>query len=364
MPGAPQPPSLHLPERVSDLSAGRAGDEVTLSWTMPKRNTDRILLKGSIEARICRKESAENECAAAGTVKFAPGADATFTETLPAALARGAPRALTYFVELDNAKGRSAGLSNGAVIPAGAAPAAVEGLRAQMRRNGVLLEWKPAAEEESTAGNGEEESETVRLKRTLLTPPEKKKEKSGANPLAAAPEPAEQNLMVTSGAGQGRALDEDIRFGESYAYRAQRVTEVTVRGEKLELDGQLSAPVRIDAVQEFPPAVPTGLAAVATAGENGAPAAIDLSWQPNTEPDLSGYAVYRHEVAAGSEAAKAGESAGGWERISGAQPVAGPEFHDANVVPGHTYAYAVSAIDQEGHESARSAEAQETVPGT
>jgi hypothetical protein len=33
------------------------------------------------------------------------------------------------------------------------------------------------------------------------------------------------------------------------------------------------------------------------------------------------------------------------------------------VQPGHTYFYAVSAIDQEGHQSARSAEAQETVPG-
>jgi hypothetical protein len=33
------------------------------------------------------------------------------------------------------------------------------------------------------------------------------------------------------------------------------------------------------------------------------------------------------------------------------------------VQPGHTYMYAVSAVDQQGHESARSAEAEETVPG-
>jgi hypothetical protein len=355
MPGAPQPPSLHLAEPVNDLSASRAGDQATLTWTMPKRNTDKILLKGPIEARICRKESGEGACATAGTVKFAPGADATFTETLPAALALGAPRALTYFVELENAKGRSAGPSNGAVIAAGAAPAAVEGLRAQMRREGVLLEWTPAAEGGPTA-----ESAAVRLKRTLLTP-KKKEEKSGTSPLAAPPEPVEQNLLVAAGSEPGRALDKDIRFGESYAYRAERVAEVTVGGEKLELDGPLSEPVRIDAQQEFPPAVPTGLAAVATAGENGTPAAIDLSWQPNTEPDLAGYAVYRREVTAGSEAASGGAET--WERISGAQPVAGPGYHDANVTPGHTYAYAVSAIDQEGHESARSAEAQETVPG-
>ena len=40
----------------------------------------------------------------------------------------------------------------------------------------------------------------------------------------------------------------------------------------------------------------------------------------------------------------------------------GPAFTMRNVQPGHTYDYAVSAIDQDGHESARSAEAEETVP--
>jgi hypothetical protein len=355
-PGAPQPPSLHLPQRVTDLSASRDGDQVTLTWTIPKRNTDKILLKDPIEARICRREDA-GACAAAGNAQFAPGADARFSETLPAALCSGAPRTLTYFVELVDtrrqAHGRSAGLSNGAVIAAGAAPAAVDGLSAQMRRDGVLLAWAPASGDTSTA---------VRLERTLLTPPARSEQKNDASPLAPPPEAAEQKLLVASGGQPGRALDRSIHFGESYAYRAERVAQVTVGGEKLELDGPLSAPVRIDALQEFPPAVPTGVAAVATAAENGAPAAIDLSWQANSETDFAGYAVYRRDVTATGEAGASGQDA--WARVSGAQPVVGPGFHDGNVQAGHTYAYAVSAIDQEGHESARSAEAQETVPGS
>ena len=91
--------------------------------------------------------------------------------------------------------------------------------------------------------------------------------------------------------------------------------------------------------------------AVAAAGENGAGPAIDLSWQPNTEADLAGYVVYCCEGDGG--VAK-------W--FSPAAPVVEPAFHDPQVQPGHTYRYAVSAVDSGGHESARSAETQETVP--
>jgi fibronectin type 3 domain-containing protein len=106
----------------------------------------------------------------------------------------------------------------------------------------------------------------------------------------------------------------------------------------------------VEALDIFPPAVPTALAAVATSGENGVETAIDLSWQPDTEADLAGYAVYRRE------------GDGLWQRISPSLPLVPPAFHDAHVQPGHSYRYAVTAIDQGGHESARSAEAEETVP--
>jgi fibronectin type 3 domain-containing protein len=141
-----------------------------------------------------------------------------------------------------------------------------------------------------------------------------------------------------------------VRFGESYTYRAQRVSRVTADGKTLELAGALSPPVLVNVADVFPPKVPSGLVAVATAPESGAAASIDLSWQPNAEPDLAGYAVYRRE------------NFGAWQRISPATPIAGPAFHDAQVQPGHLYHYAVTAIDQSGHESARSAQAEETVP--
>ena len=350
MPGAPLPPSLYLPVPVSDLSAVRTGSQVTLTWTMPTKTTDKVLLKGDIAVRICRNETASATCSVAANLQLAPGADGSYTDTLSPALASGTPRLLTYFVELDNRKGRSAGLSNGARALAGQAPPAVDGLTAEMSRDGVLLRWTPAP--------SEAEPVAIRLARKLLTPPAQKPGpgETAENPLAQPAEPLERSLLVEAGANHGRALDSDIRFGETYEYRAQRVARIVVNGAALELASPLSAPLRIEAEQLFPPNAPKGLAAVATAGENGASPAIDLSWQPDTEADLAGYIVYRRELAATG-------AGGAWQRISPTQPVVGPAYHDTNVQPGHAYAYAVSAIDQEGHESARSAEAQETVPG-
>ena len=295
--------------------------------------------------RICRNESVAAGCSAAATIELVPNATGAFTDTLPQALAVGAPRVLTYFVELDNRKGRSAGVSNSAQILAGEAPAAVDALAAEMRRDGVLLHWTPAPSDAASVA--------VRLVRSRVSLPAPAPSKSTEGPLAPRPEPPERTLLVAPGPHLDHALDSSIHFGETYEYRAQRVARVTVNGETLELAGPFSSPVRVAAVNVYPPAVPKGLAAVATAGEAAAGPAIDLNWQPGTEADLEGYVVYRRE---------ADTAENSWQRISPARPVTEPDYHDANVQPGHTYLYAVSAVDQQGHESARSTETEETVP--
>ena len=335
-PGAPLPPSLNLPGRVTDLSAGRTGNQVTLNWTTPKKTTDKQLIKGSITVRVCRRENDARPCEDAGEpLLLAPGAAGAFSEPLPSTLALGSPRILHYFVEMKNHNGKSDGLSNPATVLAGAPPGPVQGFHAETRKEGVVLTWAPDGENAS-----------IRLQRRLLTPVAPQPKQSLLTPP---PEPAEQNLLIDD-ATQGRALDQGIRFGQTFEYRAQRVARATVDGNALELDGALSPPLRVDVLDVFPPAAPIGLAAVATVGENGAAPAIDLSWQPDTETDLAGYIVYRSEENQP------------WRRVSPSSPIVAPAFHDAPVEPGHTYHYTVSAVDLSGHQSARSAEAQETVP--
>ncbi|HVP47733.1 MAG TPA: fibronectin type III domain-containing protein [Bryobacteraceae bacterium] len=335
-PGAPQPPSLNLPDQVADLDAVRAGSRVSLTWTMPKRNTDRLPLKSDVDVRICRREG-DGACQPIGSkLMLAPGKDGSFDDPLPPQLTSGVPRPLRYFVELKNQKGRSAGLSNEALVLAGEAPPPVEGLHAEVRKDGIVLSWNPQGD-----------FGAVRLQRRLLTPPAPQPHQQL---FAPPPEAAEVSLLVDTSPQIARAIDKDIRLGHSYEYRAQHVSRVAFEGKTLELDGEFSPSIRVDAVDVFPPAVPTGLAAIVTAAGPGIETAIDLSWQPVTDPDLAGYIVYRHE--AGVD----------WQRVSPSQPVAGPAFHDNHVGPGHTYRYAVSAISLAGHESPRSAEAEETVP--
>jgi hypothetical protein len=335
------PPSLKLPDPVNDLAAVRTGNRVALTWKMPKKNTDKLLLKGVIPVHICRKESSGPCVSVPTSLALAPEAAGGFSEDLPPNLAAGEPRTLTYFVELINKNGRSAGPSNPAPVLAGQAPDPVANLTAKVIKAGVVLRWTPGSA-----------NQAIRLHRELLTPHPAAKGDQG--PMAPPPESVEQNLLVeTSQQAPDRALDKDVRFGQTYAYRAQRVARVTVGDKPLELAGPFSDPFPIQVLDIFPPATPTGIAAVAILAQPGQPGvetSIDLSWQPVTEADLAGYAVYRRE----------GE--GPWQRITPAQPIVPPGFHDTQVQPGHTYSYAVTAIDQGGHESPRSVETEETVP--
>jgi hypothetical protein len=341
-PGTPLPPSLNLPVKVSDLSATRTGERVRLTWTMPTKNTDRLLLKDKVQVRVCRKQGTAGECVPVGTMEKEPGSAVDVGHELPEELATGMPRPLTYYVELLNKNGKSAGLSNGAVVAAGEAPAAVLGLDAEIQKIGVVLHWNAPLDGPAATA--------VRLQRRLLTPAAPAA-KTAQGPLALPPEPTEQNLLVeVKDRAQVGAVDKDIRFGQTYEYRAQRLIRVNVDGIAMELAGPLSDAVRVEAKDVFPPAAPRGLAAVAVAAADGAPAAVDLNWEPNTEDDLAGYIVYRRE------------NGGDWERVSPTVLLVGPAFRDAHVQAGHTYVWAVTAVDQSGHESLRSAPARETVP--
>jgi hypothetical protein len=333
LPASPQPPSLHLPEPVTDLAASRAGNVMHLHWTMPKRTTDKVLLKGDQPVHICRRLEKNGPCEAAGEVQAAPKAEADFDDHLPPSIASGSPRLLEYFVELKNRHGRDAGPSNIAYTAAGADLPQITALRGAAQVEGVALQWAP-----------EQGGDVIRLKRVLVEAAQVKK--SGKTDPGSSSTPLEQTLEVAA-PDRGGVLDRDAALDHTYRYTVQRVGKFTLEDHTFEVLSLPSETITIDAKDIFPPRVPTELQAVADPDAH----AIDLSWAPNTEADLAGYVIYRRDAA--TDAAPV--------RISSAS-VTAPSFRDANPQPAHRYRYSVSAIDRNANESARSKEVEEGLP--
>lgn len=332
MEAAPQPPTLKLPQPVTDLSGARHGDEVTLHWTMPKRDTDKVTLKGDQKVRVCRRLE-NGGCESAGDLLLAPATAAGYVDHLPGTIATGAPQLLVYTVVLANRLGHDAGPSNPVYTATGAAPARIENLSAEASADGVVLRW--------TAAPGPDK-DLIRIHRTLVVDPKAKK----PDQAPASQAPPNQTLEVT-GPDKGQALDRDAALDHVYRYTVERVRLITLQGHAIEETDAPSETITVDARDVFPPHVPEGLQAVADPDAH----AIDLSWIPDTDADIAGYFVYRREQ---------GSSAGSI-RVSSPGLVS-PSFRDSSALPGHNYAYSVSAVDRDGNESARSADVEEGLP--
>jgi len=336
-PGSPQPPSLKLPTPVLNLSAVRIGNSVRLAWTMPTRTTDHLALQHPVTVRVCR--APENGlCANLASLSFPPGAAGAYTDELPADLAQGPDRLLRYEVILNNHAGKSAGPSNAAYSAAGVSPPAVTGLTGQVRADGVLLSWQPAAEPQRSV--------SYRIERVQLDAPAPKE--APKSPLAPAVPAAAQTLVVHGKGGEdpGHAIDSSALFNQRYRYALERVATLAVSGKPVEVQGMPSDAIVVVTTDVFPPGVPQGLVAVADA----AAGAIDLSWSPDSDSDLAAYHVYRRDVHGDVPA----------QRI--ASVGVETSYRDAGAQPEHTFAYSVSAVDESGNESKRSPEVEETLP--
>jgi hypothetical protein len=260
----------------------------------------------------------------------------------------------------------------------------VEELSATAAKQGVVLEWRP----EAVSG------ETVELDRTTVSV-------SGAAAAVsqrrdalpgAGKEPAESHFRAGEAAGAmdaGGTVDRTAAIGATYRYTGQRVRSVAVDGQTLELRSAPSAAATVEVQDVFPPEVPAGLVAapgfvypsdqrspgtpgfhpsdqrspgtpgLTSEGVAQKPAiapAIDLSWDPNPEPRVAGYRVYRRDADHPSEQ---GPLAGG---PGLAELVREASYRDATVVAGRSYAYRVTAVSDAGNESGPSAEVTESAP--
>ena len=374
-PGQPRPPSLDLPEVVNDLAAERVGDVVQLHWTTPERTTDHIDVKGPMTAEICRStvSYAQTPSACQPVARLAVQPGSTHSEdALPPLLTMDPPVLLAYRVQIFNTHGRSAGLSPEVLVASGAAPPVVDQLRATAARDGAVLEWQ----KKDTVAVMELDRLPVASDGTVLelVPPKSTTKSSAKSPIKkqvgapkrqapgtsptvierTPPAPTEAKLRTPAErADAGGTVDHTARMGESYRYTAQRVRSVSLGGHTFELRSFASAPVTVVMRNIFPPHAPAGLETV-PGGATPVDRSIDLSWRPNTDPDLAGYIVYRQEIDS------KGVAAGTATRLNPI-PVVGPAYRDHTAIAGHRYAYYVTAVDTAGNESGPSDKVQETL---
>lgn len=328
-PGPPRPPTLQLPQPVRDLKATREGGRVTLQFSLPQRTTDNLPIREAVmKASACRGSeggpcvpvpSLQNVGVNLDKAGSAANRAMTWHDELPTADATGEPRLLVYRIQLSNLEGKTAGWSEPAYTAAGNPPAAVEGLRAEETRAGILLQWQPEAGSPGA---------DVLLRREMVSPP--------ANAKREETEPVWLESHAT-GATADATIDSSASEDTPYRYVAVRRRNVTLGGRKTALDSAWSTPVEITWRNAFPPGAPTGLSAAPFA-ERGQ-FAVDLVWQPVEEPGLKGYVVTRQAIDAD------GAPVGSPERLT-PQPVALPAFHDQTAKQGVRYRYSVQAVSR------------------
>ena len=390
-PAPPLPPSLKLPEVVTDLTATRVGAQVMLRWTTPTHTTDKLLIRGPVTAEICR----ETPPAAAGPVQ---SRGQQFAEKSGNAMrggsagerdggrdrgsgcaARGAGARDGTAAEVSGATEECRGTHGGAFAGGfccggrGAGTGGRLARRGDQRRRGAGVAARAAGGWRRDGGAGADgrggSEPTQAGPGWAAAAPQRMDALPGAGK-----EPAEERFRAGPGATDaggtdaGGTIDRTALIGYTYRYSAQRVRKLALGGQTLEVRSVPSAGVTVAVQDVFPPQAPTGLVAVPGIETTGAEQqsvsrSIDLSWDPNMEPRVAGYRVYRREADHPTEPGSPGTpvDTGAWTRLN-AELVQVPAYRDLTVMAGKTYTYQVTAVSDTGVESKPSGEVTETAP--
>ena len=348
-PGIPEPPSLELARPVRDLKATRKGNAVHLTWSVPELTEDHQTFRHAGPTRVCRSlGSPLRECRTPvaqlrpqkapvqqnsrfkrkeNSQKVTPPEE-SYTDQLSSSLELQSPTSnVVYAVSVLNSYGRSAGVSNQVEVPSAPTLPPPQHLNAQVSTEGVKLVWSAVTPFSQIPGLQYE----YRVYRRDVA----------SNHDAIAGE------VPVNDPANPSFLDTGFEWEKTYDYRVTVVTVVDRSEGPEQVEGEDTPPIRVVAHDIFPPAAPAGLQAVFSGP--GQKPFIDLVWAGNSETDLAGYNVYRHE--ASGEPVKINT-----------EVVKTPAFRDSGVLPGQKYFYSISAVDARGNESPRSEEASEMVP--
>jgi hypothetical protein len=356
-PGEPVERKAPTPTAITDLAATQQGDNVILTFTLPKESVEGRELKQPPAIEIFRDFQTVPPAGAAPAASPAVPKAPTLIVTIPSAMVvqydtRGQIRyaaelksedftqhpgaQAVYIVRTRTSPKKVSANSN--AVPLRVEPAAdqITDLQAEITHQGVVLTWTPP---QKTVIGAAPPIALYRIFRHELaqttapspTPQASQSQKPGV-PIGDCPAPPFR--------------DTQIQFGKTYVYTVRSVAQYP----DLQIESLDSPPITVSPLDTFPPAAPQGLVVVLVPAQGAAPAYLDLSWSISAENDIAGYNIYKSEQ----------EAAPGQKQNP--ELLRTPAFRDMNTIPGHRYFYTVTAVDRVGNESPASAAASGAVP--
>ena len=277
-PGAPQPPSANIPKLVKDLHAVRKGDTVNLSWSAPEQTTDGALVSKPGKMIVRRTTSDSQNAVTVAEVPLQPAHKSqqaqgvAVKDSLTNLLQSSSADFAAYTVEALSGSGKSAGPSTAIAVPLVPVPSTPRDVQLKVVPEGVSISWMQYwPPQNRTRLTVQYVYRIMRLEVGSKQQPVMVKQLSAGNEAAT-------------------VIDSTIEWEKQYQYWIIPVT-LWQNSQKGEVEGDNSEPVKVATKDVFPPAVPGGLQAVFS--QVGGQSFIDLTWTPNTDPDLAGYNVYR-----------------------------------------------------------------------
>ncbi len=336
--GPSLPPIVIAPDKCGDLMIRQLGDSLIIAFSLPEKNTDGspLAVLPSVELLMYVSEGEAEEPRLDEFLKGARQLKIPLNELDDTAIGK------KVFVEkklLDLSPGKSAGmrytmaarfvnrkkrispLSDISSITIVKPLEPPRDLLARSEEKGIRLSWQASLSEKAQSCGSL--FNIYRIEFSL-------DELSQVNDpdLRYAEEMRHQSIPLNQKPISERSyFDESCLFGKMYLYSVREVCDASLPLRESDNSNIVCHSHR----DEFPPAPPSGLAAVSEEG------IIRLFWFPSAENDCAGYKVYRKS-----------ENENAYSMIA-ALPVHRTSFSDKDVIPYAHYCYYVTAIDTAPH---------------
>jgi hypothetical protein len=356
-PGEPTERKPPVPTAITDLAVHQQGNDVVLTFTLPKDTVDHHPLKKTPAIEIYRGFDSPATTSAAHEPLFLiltipPTMVANYSEKDHVRIANSldasdlAPHigwTASYLVRTRASVKKESADSNRAQLRVYPAPDPIADLKTQVTHSGIVLTWTPP---EKTIVGSVPPIAAYHIYRAEAPQELQPETPSNASSSAAGVPKLKAPLARIGDSSETTFQDMQVEFGNTYVYSIRSLAQYS----DVALESADSNLVTVTPRDIFPPTAPQNVTVVLVPAQGENPAYLDVSWAINPETDIAGYNVYRSEH----------EGLPGTRQNS--ELLLTPAFRDMTALPGRQYVYTATAVDRTGNESIVSAPASGSIP--